>query len=151
MADEPECPRCRAAPLALAFGALREDVCPACRGRFVGAETVERIVVEQHGVSHAMLRELMALFASKERLVCPSCASKMSPVHLRGVRIDLCGGCGGAWLDAGELSRVSDGRFEELTPCAAHDDDARAAAVSAGAADSGFCAPRRLPRVARAP
>lgn len=98
------------------FGALLEDVCPTCRGRFLAPATVERVIVDELGVSHGVLRELTALFASKERLTCPACASKMSAVHVRNVRVDLCTGCGGAWLDAGELKALTSGRHDELFP-----------------------------------
>jgi Zn-finger nucleic acid-binding protein len=113
-----QCPRCPAdtPPLAEGFGVLTEDVCGSCKGRFLPPLVVERIVVDELGVSQDVLRELTALFASKERIACPSCESKMSPVHIKKVRVDLCTGCGGAWLDAGELAALSQGRHEELTP-----------------------------------
>lgn len=114
------CPRCPASEegsaLAPGFGALHEDVCPRCQGRFLPAPAVERVLVDEHGLSTAVLREMVALFASRERLPCPGCGSKLSPIQVRGVRIDLCTGCGGAWLDAGELTRLGEGRHEELSP-----------------------------------
>jgi Zn-finger nucleic acid-binding protein len=117
----PACPRCRAqhhrdVELAQGFGALLEDVCPSCRGRLLPPAAVERVVVEELGLSAELLREMTALFASKARLPCPSCASKLSPLELRKVRIDLCMGCGSAWLDAGELARLGEGRHPELSP-----------------------------------
>ncbi|MFN7139600.1 MAG: zf-TFIIB domain-containing protein, partial [Limisphaerales bacterium] len=30
----------------------------------------------------------------------------MVAIHHRGVEIDLCTGCGGVWLDRGELERI---------------------------------------------
>src|SRR5439155_8352450 len=63
------CPRCRGSPpLAVGYGALREDVCARCRGRFLGADAVERVVVDENGVARETLRELLALFAGKERI-----------------------------------------------------------------------------------
>ncbi len=112
-----KCPRCPDGPsLAEGFGVLAEDVCATCEGRFLPPLVVERIVVDELGVSQDVLRELTALFASRERIACPSCESKMSPVHIKKVRVDLCTGCGGAWLDAGELAALTQGRHEELTP-----------------------------------
>lgn len=120
------CPRCLASDerdveLVPGFGALLEDVCPSCHGRFLGPAAVERVVVEELGLSADMLREMTALFTSKTRLPCPSCSSKLSPLELRKVRIDLCTGCGGAWLDVGELTSLGQGRHEELSPAPAAD------------------------------
>jgi Zn-finger nucleic acid-binding protein len=116
---EPTCPRCRDHPQLLAgFGALQEDVCPRCGGRYLPPDGVERVVVEENGISRDVLREMVALFLSKERIPCPACSTRMSPVHLRGTRVDLCTGCGGAWLDAGELRKLSEGRHDEVVPSA---------------------------------
>lgn len=111
------CPRCTGnVSLAQGFGALTEDVCASCKGRFLSPAIVERLIVDELGISQDVLRELTALFASKERRTCPACESKMSPVQVKKVRVDLCTGCGGAWLDAGELVALTQGRHEELTP-----------------------------------
>ena len=109
------CPRCRAV-LATAFGALREDVCSGCHGRFLPPDVVERVLIEESGVSRATLLALVPLFASRERITCPSCEQKMSPVVVHGVRIDLCTGCGGVYCDHGELSALTEGRYAEVNP-----------------------------------
>jgi len=74
---------------------------------------VEKLIIDELGHDPAFLRELAEHFAG-ERLSCPGCAAKMSPVTLRGAPIDLCQGCGGAWLDESELSRLSSGRYHEV-------------------------------------
>lgn len=140
------CPRCsdHAGALIRGFGALHEDVCARCRGRFLSAEAVERLLVEEHGLSREMLREMVTLFASRERATCPGCASKLSPIHVRGVRIDLCIGCGGVWLDAGELTRLGAGRHEELSPSSEPPADGEALPIALGEA-----APSASPAEAR--
>ncbi|HEX8845312.1 MAG TPA: zf-TFIIB domain-containing protein [Pyrinomonadaceae bacterium] len=40
-------------------------------------------------------------------LHCPKCDGKLEPVVFEGVEVDVCSGCGGAWLDAGELEQLS--------------------------------------------
>ena len=45
-------------------------------------------------------------------VVCASCAQPTSPVFLEDVIVDLCTSCGAMWLDEGELSALSLGRFE---------------------------------------
>lgn len=37
---------------------------------------------------------------------CPKCGAGMSAVHMHGVEVELCPGCGGLFLDAGELDKV---------------------------------------------
>ena len=39
-------------------------------------------------------------------LLCPLCARSLKPVERDGVEIDHCTGCGGFWLDQGELDRL---------------------------------------------
>ena len=39
---------------------------------------------------------------------CPVCKNAMITVELREVEIDYCDGCGGIWLDAGELELLLD-------------------------------------------
>ncbi len=114
------CPRCLGttgngvlSPLAQDVGQVGEHVCPVCRGRFLPPGVTERIVVDELGVDRGMLRELVGHF-SGARLCCAGCGAPMRPLRLRGVAVDLCLSCGGLWLDAGELSRVSGGRYVEL-------------------------------------
>ncbi|MBM4283299.1 MAG: hypothetical protein FJ137_21990, partial [Deltaproteobacteria bacterium] len=100
-------------PLASGQGALGEDVCPRCRGRFLNGALTERVVIDELGVERGILRELAGFF-SGARLPCAGCGAAMRPLGLRGVAVDLCLGCGGLWLDAGELSRLSGGRYGEF-------------------------------------
>lgn len=39
-------------------------------------------------------------------LLCPLCARSLKTVERDGVEIDHCMGCGGFWLDQGELDRL---------------------------------------------
>ena len=39
-------------------------------------------------------------------LLCPLCARSLKTVERDGVEIDHCTGCGGFWLDQGELDRL---------------------------------------------
>jgi Zn-finger nucleic acid-binding protein len=41
-------------------------------------------------------------------LLCPRCVSQMLPVQRFGVTIDQCTGCGGVFLDRGELEQLSE-------------------------------------------
>ncbi len=104
------CPRCGTATLTFAHGNLGESACSECGGRFIPASGVERLVHQRLGVSQAMLRELLGFFGG-ERLECPGCESKTSPVRLGGVDADLCSRCGGLWLDRAELTAMTKGEL----------------------------------------
>jgi Zn-finger nucleic acid-binding protein len=117
--DQPEaarsCPRCPESTLTPDVGALGEAVCPSCRGRLLSPEAVDVLVVRQLGHSPAFLQELAEHFHSRG-VRCPACGADMALLELRGCAIDLCVKCGHAWLDEGELSRLSGGRYEEPAP-----------------------------------
>ncbi|MBI2701577.1 hypothetical protein A9W98_09970 [Mycobacterium gordonae] len=51
--------------------------------------------------------------ARESTLLCPRCVSQMLPVQRFGVTIDQCTGCGGIFLDRGELEQLSEaeGKF----------------------------------------
>ncbi|MGH3528076.1 MAG: zf-TFIIB domain-containing protein [Pseudonocardiaceae bacterium] len=40
-------------------------------------------------------------------LLCPKCVSQMLPVQRFGVQIDQCTGCGGVFLDRGEMEQLA--------------------------------------------
>lgn len=124
------CPRC-AIDLHEGVGAAHEDVCGRCAGRFLPREVVQRIVVEEQGIAQETLVELVALFGGATA-PCPACAAPMKPVRLRGVPLDACARCGGAWCDRGELARLSQGRHEEVAASPA-DAGAPAREVPSGA------------------
>lgn len=117
------CPKCCEPSLLKIGGPLDELACEFCGGRFLSPHGAERLLEHELGLRKDMLRTLVGFFAG-ERLSCPGCRSKTSPVRLKGVTADLCTGCGGLWLDAGELNVVSEGRYAEET------DDAKEGAAA---------------------
>ena len=64
-------------------------------------------------LGRAVLEELAAHHAGPS-LDCPGCGRGTAPVTVRSVPLDLCMGCGGTWLDRGELSKLSGGVHEEI-------------------------------------
>jgi len=38
---------------------------------------------------------------------CPKCGMQLVEIDYKGIKIDRCTGCTGAWLDAGEIEQVS--------------------------------------------
>lgn len=45
-------------------------------------------------------------------MVCPKCSGELSEVVKYGVVIDHCAGCGGIWLDKGEMGKIM-GRLKQ--------------------------------------
>lgn len=37
---------------------------------------------------------------------CPRCGNQANPFQKHGIQIDVCSGCGGVWLDRGELDKL---------------------------------------------
>lgn len=91
-------------------GVLSSASCARCGGALIPPDGTHRLLEEELGHAQAELRELASLVAGA-RLPCPACAGRMSPLRLRGASLDLCFGCGALWTDAGELERVSGGRY----------------------------------------
>lgn len=94
-------------------GELLESACPNCRGRFLGPDAVRRLLVDEMGLAPGELKEAAAR-GSTAPLVCPSCSTRMSPVLLGELIVDLCTGCGSLWLDEQELTLLSKGRYREV-------------------------------------
>jgi Zn-finger nucleic acid-binding protein len=47
---------------------------------------------------------------------CPRCSSALNPVDDDGVQIEVCAGCKGEWLSAGELQHLVEHHAEVFTP-----------------------------------
>lgn len=46
--------------------------------------------------------------SSKSRnVLCPKCGNNLAEVKLKNVRVNRCTGCGGVWLDKGELEKLT--------------------------------------------
>jgi Zn-finger nucleic acid-binding protein len=106
------CPRCQANRWAPVDAQGQLQRCEACLGTWLAANAAERLLRNKVDVDPALLSELASHF-SGTRLTCPHCSEKMSPLTLRGQQVDVCLSCQNMWLDHGELSRLTQGSFEE--------------------------------------
>jgi len=69
-------------------------------------------------------KERAAKMAADERtklkethwMKCPKCGLDLETIELKGISVDHCGGCGGTWLDAGEIEKMQaqDGLFSRV-------------------------------------
>jgi len=67
-------------------------------------ELIEKLKAKQEAEKKAQLKEV-------SRMRCPKCGEPLKERSFQKVLIDQCAGCGGIWLDAGELEEVA-GREE---------------------------------------
>lgn len=117
------CPRCPGAalfPLESRAGTLWW--CPACEGHLVSREVEPRLLpLLEAVVSPVAERPRNACISGKhalrpgqehcgecptEGLRCPGCGRRMRLYARGGVTVDVCTGCPGVWLDAGELPKL---------------------------------------------
>ena len=109
-----KCPACYGPLTELQVGALVVDACQdGCGGIWFDAFELER-VDEQHESAgehlvHIRRRPDVQVDYSRKR-ACPRCDSIKLRRHPFGpkssVEVDHCPGCGGYWLDAGELEKI---------------------------------------------
>ncbi len=112
----PPCPACarRGAPSTLSNGAaLDGQGCTRCGGVLLISTGSERLLHDELALSRSTLLEIAQSFGG-HRFSCPACTSKMRPLVLRGVDVDLCFHCGGLWLDDGEIERLSAQRYRSM-------------------------------------
>jgi Zn-finger nucleic acid-binding protein len=107
------CPRCRErCALSSADVDLARFHCLRCGGLFLARDGAQQLLERHLGLAPDVLRSLSAHHGGRS-IWCPGCTAKMALLQLKGRAIDLCLTCGGLWLDHGELTAISGGRFRE--------------------------------------
>jgi hypothetical protein len=111
-----KCPACDNNLSPLTVGNLTVDVCHgACGGIWFDAFELQR-VDEPHELAGESLvnvdRDPSLHLDPARKRACPKCDGIKLKRHFfsakRRVEVDLCPGCGGYWLDAGELDKIRD-------------------------------------------
>ncbi len=108
-----KCPRTGANMKEVEINKVKVDISEGCGGVWFDNLEFEKFD-EAHENAGDKLVDLMASFAKgkgpvdlDKRINCPRCADTVLMRHfespLRKIQIDQCPGCGGIWLDAGEL------------------------------------------------
>jgi Zn-finger nucleic acid-binding protein len=90
------------------YEGIEIDRCPACKGMFLDRGELKGMIAKKMGntadtlffsVTSDQMDELTGL--------CPHCNREMTAMKGPGeVRVDVCQGCGGAFLDQGELATL---------------------------------------------
>ncbi len=110
------CPACQRSLVELSVGGIVLDVCHGgCGGIWFDAGELEKLGETEGGQADFSLNlpvdASIEVDDSVERN-CPRCAAEavMRQIFVGaegdGIRIDTCGGCGGTWLDQGELEWI---------------------------------------------
>ncbi|MGH7768679.1 MAG: zf-TFIIB domain-containing protein, partial [Candidatus Binatia bacterium] len=63
-------------------------------------ELLEKLRTKGEGEKKAQLKELC-------QMRCPKCGEPLKERSFQKIQIDQCTGCGGIWLDSGELEEVA--------------------------------------------
>ncbi|MCO4747253.1 MAG: zf-TFIIB domain-containing protein [Proteobacteria bacterium] len=96
------------------------DACPKCEGTFLEPGELEAIEDAHHKHATGEPPEQpdivesaldMARQTRRAGAICPKCQLQMTPreyAYTSQIVVDRCGGCGGAWLDVGELELIED-------------------------------------------
>jgi Zn-finger nucleic acid-binding protein len=112
--NEPiKCPACFNALSAIQVGAVTVDLCRGCGGIWFDAFELQRVDEEHETAGEWLLqteREQRVQVDTQRKRDCPRCDGvKLKRRYYsprRRVEIDECPGCGGYWLDAGELEKI---------------------------------------------
>lgn len=114
------CPVCGKQMVQADFGGVLVDVCrDGCKGIWFDWTELGRLDENNEGAGEALKDALESSHVNDEnrqQLKCPKCGLPMH-VHkyknAKEVNVDECYGCGGFFLDSGELGRIKDSFMSE--------------------------------------
>jgi Zn-finger nucleic acid-binding protein len=92
------CPGCQSAMQTLKAGEIELERCFFCGGVYLDAGELEKVA--GHPVD-------LGPDGDGGARICPSCGTTLEPAQAGRVLVDHCPGCGGIYLDAGELERLA--------------------------------------------
>jgi uncharacterized protein len=111
-----QCPACDRDLVSMTAGPVTVDTCrDGCGGIWFGPGELHRLDEEHESAGVEVLSAIQppaAESARQGRRHCPTCDDVVMMQHYtsakRQVVVDECPGCGGFWLDLGELARIRD-------------------------------------------
>ena len=109
-----KCPACARTLVPMTVADLTVDVCRGgCGGLWFDAAELQKVDEQQEAAGEALLDIPLdpgVRVDGRASRPCPKCAGVRMMRHFfspkRKVEVDECGGCGGFWLDAGELKTI---------------------------------------------
>ena len=122
-----KCPACFNELTQLQVGSLVVDACQGgCGGIWFDAFELQQVdeETEPGGPLLTIERDPQVVVDGSRKRECPRCAGIRLHRHFfsakRRVEVDECPGCGGYWLDAGELAQIRAERSEAANEAASH-------------------------------
>jgi len=111
-----KCPACFNQLRSMTIGKLTVDVCRGgCGGIWFDAFELQQVDEPRESTGQWLLdiqRDPDVRVDQRRRRACPKCADVTLMRRYfsakRGLEVDECPGCGGYWLDAGELEKIRD-------------------------------------------
>ncbi len=109
-----KCPACGRELVEMAAGGFTVDVCRGgCGGVWFDNFELQKVDNQSESIGEALLdieRDKNAAVDHSARKNCPKCDGIVMMRHFAGVKkeveVDECPGCGGFWLDFGELAKI---------------------------------------------
>ena len=113
-----QCPNCNSTLETIDYEGIKIETCPECEGQWLDASELRHIVNarevrfnEEERLAIAAATKITPVQVEKQDrdLPCPKCGGQTDTLNYggdTGIMIDKCTGCGGFWLDAGELERI---------------------------------------------
>lgn len=115
-----ECPVCGKSMVEEDFGGVQVDVCSkGCKGIWFDWQELVRLDEDNEGAGEVLEEALKSPRFNqedREKLFCPKCGMAMHPhkySSAKEVNVDECYGCGGFFLDSGELKEIRDQYMSE--------------------------------------
>lgn len=98
----------------VSIGDIKVDACmDGCGGVWFDQSELARVDNPGEAANDTVLQRLLSLPGSPapadRQKMCPRCSTKLKPHSFRGqaeILIEECYGCGGVWLDGGELQAI---------------------------------------------
>ncbi|MCL4691468.1 MAG: zf-TFIIB domain-containing protein [Candidatus Hydrogenedentes bacterium] len=112
------CPGCGRTLEPITYEGITLESCPGCGGEWLDGDELKHITEIREDKFDEQARKAIAesttihgvkLENVDRDLVCPKDGSPTDPINFggdTGIILDRCTGCGGFWLDAGELEKV---------------------------------------------
>jgi uncharacterized protein len=106
------CPKCREILDPFVASGVQVDLCTACGGIWLDKGELGKLygswgIVEIERAAGPPRRQTPPS-SDLVDLDCPACQAKLITLHVKGADLDGCVGCGGVWLDSGELGPALD-------------------------------------------
>jgi len=111
-----KCPACENVLTLMVAGDITVNVCEmGCGGMWFDAFEFEKVDEPHESAGEALLqveRNPNGMVDTDAKRPCPKCEGVAMQRHFASVKkrveVDECPGCGGVWLDAGELADIRD-------------------------------------------